>query len=656
MKINKIIQESQKKSQLQSTFPTWLHDELMRETNNFKRPPVTSSEDIELITNWVYAVNPKLYGVDIKQAYEQAFAWNRKEKAKSYPTHNVVYEFKDGWEIVKLSEQDIEIEKTLMQDEDNEFLKAYDSSYTYLADNDTIPKKEFQKETLVIFSLRDPNNMPQGTIEMVEEKNSRTLSVREIFAKEFTKTKVSQYHTDVKHSQATRIKEFFDYLKKKGYRFSPVSSEKEYGGSKITLRDLSSDNRDYAMQDDFGLDFDMYGIGGDADNYYKNIMEAYEEGWGGSQWYDRIPLRCFNVLLSYAEEREELNNIESAVQQFEEQAGKWWFESQDSSTMENPHPGDEPAPEDFMIKPDPRQMSLKGGPPPVPILNKEEYEIALQEYKTKLEAHEKEQEMMEKYFEPYVFGNYMYKAVQDAKKRTEQKNKQFEKIIKKSPLKIASSSEDIKIYKTADKKEDKKMPDGEAMELYIKTLKTYLKDNNQLDEKYADLIRKLPSGRKVRQEFSKQEIKVLYETIEYLWEKITGERIIPEKEIVRAPETLFGNYWMLNNGLLLKGLNHYSIVKQNPILFSSLLGIGGMTLQEYLASPPNKLIAFIIKNGGLRLFITKDKRLYAQMSPEIYGAWGKNKINKLDFKLKVVKVIDLSYPYDGWKSGIVIKL
>jgi hypothetical protein len=233
---------------------------------------------------------------------------------------------------------------------------------------------------------------------------------------------------------------------------------------------------------------------------------------------------------------------------------------------------------------------------------------------------------------------------------------QITKIQRKLPLKIEvlrEGSNMTKIYKIA---KDIDIPDGETLSLYTQTLKMYLKDNPKMDEEMANLISKLPAPRKIRQDLSLMELKVLYETLEYLWSNITNSKIIPEKAIISAPETLKGNYWVLNNGILLKGINHYTIIKDNALLISSLLDIGGMTLQEYLHSPPNKLIELILKKGGVRIFITQDKRMYVQCSPEIYGEWCKDKIKKMDFKYKVIKVIDFKSEYKGWNSGLSILL
>jgi hypothetical protein len=213
----------------------------------------------------------------------------------------------------------------------------------------------------------------------------------------------------------------------------------------------------------------------------------------------------------------------------------------------------------------------------------------------------------------------------------------------------------MKTIKTADKI-DEKLPSGEQMALYVLTLKEYMKDNPNISEEWKELIKKLPSPRQVKQDFSIQELKLLYETVEYLWSKITGQKIIGEEEIIKAPESLSGNYIMVANGILLHGINTHDIIRKNSHLLCSLLNIGGMTMEQYLTGKPNELVKFIIKSGALRLFITRDKRFFSQCSPETYAKWARNKIRKLDFKKKVVKLIDLRAEYSGWKDGISVIL
>jgi hypothetical protein len=223
---------------------------------------------------------------------------------------------------------------------------------------------------------------------------------------------------------------------------------------------------------------------------------------------------------------------------------------------------------------------------------------------------------------------------------------------------ISNNMTKIKIYKIADQnKINQKLPSGEALSLIIQTLKEYLRDNknnSKVPEEWKDLISRLPSPRQVKMDFSHQECKVLYETLEYLWKNITKEKIIPDEEIIPAPEKLMGNYWMIANGILLEGINSHDIIRKNANIICSLLNLSMMTLQEYLCNKPNTLIKYILKNGGVRLFITKDGRLYAQMNSEVYGKWGKAKIKKLDLKKKVIKVVDLKVDYKGWQNGVSI--
>ena len=213
----------------------------------------------------------------------------------------------------------------------------------------------------------------------------------------------------------------------------------------------------------------------------------------------------------------------------------------------------------------------------------------------------------------------------------------------------------MRIYKQADKK-SQRIPDGETLALYVGSLKLYLSDNPDIDSGTADLIEKLPAPREIRQNFSKQECKIIYETVEYLWTKITKNPIVSEKEIIKAPESLQGSYWMMSGGILLKNVNHYTCIKQNGLMICSLLGISGMAFQEYLSRKPNDIIALVLKYGGIRLFISKDKKLYAQMSQETYRDWGLTKLRKLDFPTKIVRIIDFKVPYEGWKNGVLVRI
>jgi hypothetical protein len=212
----------------------------------------------------------------------------------------------------------------------------------------------------------------------------------------------------------------------------------------------------------------------------------------------------------------------------------------------------------------------------------------------------------------------------------------------------------MKITKLAIQESD--YPSADILMTYVEALSLYKKDNEDLDEEIKIHIDNLPTPRKIKQDFSIEESKILFETVNYLWKKITGSDIILENKKVKTQEPLMGNYWILRNGIIIEGENHYTAIKRNIPLISTLLDIGGFTLQYYLAGHPNKLIQFILLKGGIRMFIKKDGKGFFQLSSETYGNWGKEKIKKMDLHKKIVKIIDFNAPYKGWTNGISILL
>lgn len=192
---------------------------------------------------------------------------------------------------------------------------------------------------------------------------------------------------------------------------------------------------------------------------------------------------------------------------------------------------------------------------------------------------------------------------------------------------------------------------------YIESLKMFQKENMKLKDKFSDLIEKLPDPKHLAKNMSNEEIKIVFETVSFLWNKITGKDIIEETHVEAAPESLSGNYWMVRNGIILHGLNHYSIIKTNAALLQTILDLNGFALQQYLSSPPDKLFFYIIKNGGIRMFADKaNSKLYFQLSEDTYAKWGRHKIKKYDFREKIVKIINDKNEYKGWKSGVEIRL
>jgi hypothetical protein len=214
----------------------------------------------------------------------------------------------------------------------------------------------------------------------------------------------------------------------------------------------------------------------------------------------------------------------------------------------------------------------------------------------------------------------------------------------------------MKITKTSQmniKKSD--IPHPDVLSVYVESLKGFARDKRDLNPSLVELIDKLPSPKKVKKDLSFEETRLLFETISYLWRSITGNSIIEENKVVHQPEALKGDYWLLKNGIMLSGPNHFTIAKHNLELMASILGLDRMAAQYYLAKSPEQLIMFLLRNGAVRLFASKDKKLYFQMSPEVFGRWGKQKVKSFEIKDRSIRVIDFKTPYKGWDSGILIR-
>lgn len=214
----------------------------------------------------------------------------------------------------------------------------------------------------------------------------------------------------------------------------------------------------------------------------------------------------------------------------------------------------------------------------------------------------------------------------------------------------------MKIRKESQHVKENEYPSVEDLAAYVDSIKLYLSENQVKDEEIKRLIQDLPSPQNIRKRLSEEEVKILFQTVGYIWKKITGHSIIEDSKVEKKPDILCGNYWMIQKGILLFGPNHYTIIKQNLELFRSLLGINAFALHEKMASDPNSLIKLVIDHGGMRIFVSKDKRAYFQMADDTYGKWGKKKVKRYDFPKKIIKVVDKTAPYKGWESGITVIL
>lgn len=209
----------------------------------------------------------------------------------------------------------------------------------------------------------------------------------------------------------------------------------------------------------------------------------------------------------------------------------------------------------------------------------------------------------------------------------------------------------MKIIK-ADKEID---VDKEDLVHLINSILLYYNDHkDEINKELKKSIESLPSEYIVQNKMSDVEIHMLYKIIRDIWKKITGQ----ELDNVTLPENnddkrlLSGNYWMLPGYILLAGFNHFSIAKKHKGMFCSVLGLNPWIFERFIASDPNKLILYIISNGGVRMNVDKDNSIVICQTNEESFPWVRNKLMKMWHQTKVAKIVDLKANYNGWESGI----
>ena len=205
-------------------------------------------------------------------------------------------------------------------------------------------------------------------------------------------------------------------------------------------------------------------------------------------------------------------------------------------------------------------------------------------------------------------------------------------------------------------KADKEIPvDKEDLIHLINSILLYYNDHKEeMDKELKKSIESLPSEYMVENKASDVEIHMLYKIIRDIWKKITGQELddvkLPENE--NDKRLLSGNYWMLPGSILLAGFNHFSIIKKHKGMFCSVLGLNAWIVEKLIVSDPDKLIFYIISNGGIRMNVDKDNSIVICQTNEESFPWVRNKLMKMYHQTKVAKIIDLKTEYQGWKSGV----
>ncbi len=584
-----------------------------------------------LIMDWVEQNNIDILTYSFTEAEKEAKEWHdelakREETSAKYATNNIIYQFQDGWTIVELSPEDCETEGDLM----GHCVKGYANSV--------------RENRTKIFSLRDPKNKPHVTIEgnYYTDKAKSTKATKTHFEIQQIQGKGNKEPVD---EYKQRIREWFDYIKSQNIHMATDSDNGE-GINVGNFSEYSNYTDEYGLQ----FDFSSTGIGGNTSNYSENLQEAigYEQYRRGEINASRVS-EIFDSLIDYAIKEHEIEEFDKAVDEFVEYADQKFDEilSLIDIETESSHPNEE----DYMIYPDTIEQQSEFTNNDFQkvqqsIFNQQQYDIDMEKYQTEydniMDYYRREDTLSQ-------LSDYLVKTWNKQKALCEKQ--QAEESENPEQLELTGNK-----MKTLQKTAIKKIPSANDLASYVESLQIYLKRGQIKDKTIAKLISQLPYPDAIRGDFSEEECRIAFESIAFAWKKVTKQDLVDEAKIERAPKGLEGNYWMISGGVILEGVNHFTIIKQNMNLFATLLDISTFVLHEKIASPPDELIKTILDHGGMRIFVDKENKLYCQVNAETFSKWARTKIKELDCKEKIVKVIDVTRPYKGWTSGITIKL
>ena len=572
---------------------------------------------------------------------EKNVIWTRdmdEQQESGYTTNEIVSFLRDGWRVVEVTLDDL----------DNELEQlGYAGGYDYYKELMLSLRNRF-------FSLRDANNKPHFLLE-----TSYFLLPQEVVGEEqfgygndmnFGSHDYEMLEDEVKE----KMVEFFRSLSQQGV---DISVDYEDAFDYDDMIELISEYNKNGIKVNFGIN-----------NYEEHIdaIVGITANNGREGLIVSNAMEDFEGLVANALQHDELDKLENAIEAFEEGMGdkfQEWFWDNAEPEMEHKFPHEKDYTYEYI--PDYVQPEFSGSG------FEEAQNVKFDEdaYNKARQLYEEERNNLEKYYyendSMFQFANEMRKSIQLERKKLVQQEKELMDMTMQEMTASSlttlyhdeggtsteGANKNITMIRTA----KTKVPPHDEIAAYVESLKLHAK-RGVVDSRVKSVITSMPSVKKIKSELSDEESKILFESVRWAWKEITGSDIITTLNHSSSPETLEGNYWMLNNGVLLHGANHFTIVRNNLDLFARLLNIDPFVLHQKLASYPEQMIRLIISHGGMRIFATRDKRIYFQLSPETYSRWGGSKIRKLDFSKKTVRLVGKRAPYSGWKSGVTILL
>ena len=212
----------------------------------------------------------------------------------------------------------------------------------------------------------------------------------------------------------------------------------------------------------------------------------------------------------------------------------------------------------------------------------------------------------------------------------------------------------MKISKIA----SREVPNAETLAAYVDSVRLMTAGSEITLEKSLDrMVKNMPSRHQILRAMDDADRTILYDSVRYVWKKVTGHDIPDSAPTDTEKDTFMdGCYWLLPGGIEVHGLNHYSAAKNHRGVVCSLLDINPLVFEYKLNQNPDELIALVAYMGGVRMIVKRSTNSVFMQTTESSWPWARDKIKKMYHTNKVVKVLDPSQPYLGWKSGVPIIL
>ena len=293
-------------------------------------------EKMKRIIQWAETTKPDLMKYSLGNAIEKSENWYEKQKTKSQEKEkiqqrDIIYNLPQGYVIAQLNHDDPLVK-------DIEYIMP-PGGYV-----ESVNPEEFKDDSDInfidgvkigksnIFALVDKNNNAKATILMdLRPDISKTKQKKE--TREVLDIRPTNEAIHVPPEEKALIKIWLDFVKKK---YNVIPSIDEFYTNAISLEELN-DIDDYS---DYGIPADLYGIGGDAETYLKNIEEAENESWSRGYFLTNNAQKLIDNLIEYSNKRNQLEILEEAYQSYEEKTFDRWveYEDQNYEHFENKQP------------------------------------------------------------------------------------------------------------------------------------------------------------------------------------------------------------------------------------------------------------------------------------------------------------------------------